>query len=85
MDCVKSVQISSFFWSVFSGIRAEYGEIPVFLHIQSECEKIRTRKNSVFGHFSPSDGFFSLVRVTNDLHFSLEKTFFTHKFLFLKK
>ena len=36
--CVKSVQIPSFFWSVFPRIRTEYG-------------KIRTRKNSVFGHF----------------------------------
>ena len=27
----------------------------VSLHIQSECGKIRTRKNSVFGHFSRSD------------------------------
>ena len=26
----------------------------VSLRIQSECGKIRTRKNSVFGHFSPS-------------------------------
>ena len=39
--CVKSVQIWSFFWSVFSHIRTEY-------------EKIRNRKNSVFGHFSHS-------------------------------
>ena len=36
---VKSVQIGSFFWSVS-------------LRIQSECGKIRTKKNSVFGHFS---------------------------------
>ena len=36
-----NVQIRSFFWSVFSRIRTEYG-------------KIRTRKNSVFGHFSRS-------------------------------
>ena len=43
--CVKSVQIRSFSWSVFS----------VSLHIQSECRKIRTRKNTVFGQFSPSD------------------------------
>ena len=35
MHCMKSVQIRSFFWSVFS------------------C--IRTRKNSVFGHFSRRD------------------------------
>ena len=38
---VKMVQIRSFFWSVFSCI-------------QSEHRKIRTRKNSVFGHFSRS-------------------------------
>ena len=38
----ESVQIRSFFWSVFSHIRTEYGEI------------LRTRKNSVFGHFSRS-------------------------------
>ena len=29
----------------------------VTLRAQSECEKIRTRKNSVFGHFSRSDSF----------------------------
>ena len=36
-----TVQIRSFFWSVFS-------------RIQSEYKKIRTRKNSVFGHVSRS-------------------------------
>ena len=36
--CVKSVQIRSYFWSVFSCIRTEY-------------RKIRTKNNSVFGHF----------------------------------
>ena len=40
--CVKSVQIQSFFWSVFFCIRTEY-------------RKIWTRKNSVFGHFSCSE------------------------------
>ena len=39
--CVKSIQIRSFFLSVFYRIRTEYG-------------KIRTRKNSVYGHFSRS-------------------------------
>ena len=39
--CVKSVQIRSFFWSVFSCIWTEY-------------KKLRTRKKSVFGHFSRS-------------------------------
>ena len=40
--CVKSVQIRSFFWSVFSLIQSKY-------------TKIRTRKNCVFGHFSRSE------------------------------
>ena len=39
--CVKNVQIRSFFWSLFSCIWTEY-------------RKIRTRKNTVFGHFSRS-------------------------------
>ena len=47
---IHSVQIRSFFWSVFSRIRTEYGKI-VSLRIQSECGKIRTRKSSVFGPF----------------------------------
>ena len=34
---------SELFWSVFSRIRTEYGEILVCLRIQSECGKIRTR------------------------------------------
>ena len=50
--CVKSVQMRSFFWSVFSSIWTEYGEIR---SIQSECGKIRTRKSSVLGHFSCSE------------------------------
>ena len=45
------VQIRSNFWSVFSRIRTEYGD----LRIWSEYRKIRTRNNSVFGHFSRSD------------------------------
>ena len=54
----------SFFWSVFPRIRTEKGEIlrispySVSLRIQSERWKIRTRKNSVFGHFSRSDAYF---------------------------
>ena len=41
-NCVKSVQVRSFFWSVFSCIRTEYS-------------KTRTRKNSVSGHFSRTE------------------------------
>ena len=51
---VKSVQIRSIFWSVFFHIRTEYGEIRS-LRVQSECGKIRTKKYSVFWHFSRSD------------------------------
>ena len=39
---VKSVEIRSYFWSVFSCIQSEY-------------RKIRTRNNSVFGQFSTRD------------------------------
>ena len=42
VHCVKSVKIPSFFWAV------------VNLRIQSEYRKIRSRKNSVSGHFSRS-------------------------------
>ena len=42
IHCLKSAQIRSFLWSLFFYIRTEY-------------RKIRTRKNSVFGHFSRSD------------------------------
>ena len=41
LHCVKSVQIRSYFWSVFSCIQSKY-------------RKIRTRNNSIFGHFSRS-------------------------------
>ena len=46
--CVKSVQIRSYFWTVFSCTWPEYRNTG----IQSEYRKIRTRNNSVFGHFS---------------------------------
>ena len=48
---MKIAQLRSFFWSAFSSIKTEYS---VPLRIQSESGKIRTRKNSVFEHFSRS-------------------------------
>ena len=57
INCMKSVQIRSFFWSVFSLIRTEKGEIRRSLCSKSECGKIGTRKNSISGHFSRSDIF----------------------------
>ena len=66
---MKSVQIQSFFWSVFSRIRTEYGDLPVNLRIQSVCGKIWIRKNSVFGHFSRSVTLITLMLL---LPFSLK-------------
>ena len=40
---------SEFFWSVFSCIRTDYS---VSLRVQSECGKIRTKKNAKYGQFS---------------------------------
>ena len=54
--CVKSVQIGRFFLSVFPRIRTEHGDL-LRKSPYSECEKIRTRKNSVFGRFSRSGTF----------------------------
>ena len=51
---LKSVQILSFFWSVFCRIRTETERYGVSLRIQSECGEIRTRRNSVFRHFPHS-------------------------------
>ena len=51
---MKSGQIRSFFWSVFSCIQLNTEKYVVSLRIQSECGKIRTRRNPVFGHFSRS-------------------------------
>ena len=52
--CVKSVQIRSYSWSVFSCIRTAYGGLPLNLRIQSKYRKIWTRNSSVFGGFSSS-------------------------------
>ena len=52
--CVKSVQVRRFFWSVFSCIWTEYGDLlhksPYPVRIQENADQ----KNSVFCHFSRS-------------------------------
>ena len=49
--CVKSVQIRSFFWSVFSRIRNEYGEIlSIFPY------SVRMRENTDHSVVSPNAG-----------------------------
>ena len=61
--CVKSVQIRSYFWSVFSCIQTKYGEIWSTPYIQSKYRKKRTRNNSVFGHFSRSELLSGLIKL----------------------
>ena len=50
-----------FFWSIYSRIQSEYG-------------KIRTRKNSVFGHFSHSESCTLLSSLRNIDHKLLDNT-----------
>ena len=50
--CVKSVQIRSFFWSVFSRIRTEYREIRSISPYSAQMWENKDHKKSVFGHFS---------------------------------
>ena len=50
---VKSVL--EFFWSVFSHIGAEYGEILCISPYSVRRQEIADQKNSEWGHFSPSD------------------------------
>ena len=69
---MKSVQKRSFFWSEFSHIRTEYGEIAVFLRIQTKCGQKRTRKNSVFGHFSRSVSLKEFVTTSYDKEIYLD-------------
>ena len=54
LHCVKCVQIRSFFWSVFSRIRNQYGEILCISPYSVRMRKNTNQKNSVFGHFSRS-------------------------------
>ena len=62
VHCVKSVQIQSFFWSVFSFIRI-FLIYYINLRIQSAYRKIRTRKNSISGLFSRSGIFLCNYRI----------------------
>ena len=52
--CVKSVQIRSFFWSVFSRFWTEYGDLRSKFLYSVQKRKNTDQKNSAFGHFSCS-------------------------------
>ena len=80
---VKSVQIRSYFWSVF-GLNTKIYSIN--LRIQSEYRKIRTRNNYVFGHFSSSAEITSLCKKPLPMkilqfcgHLMLQKHFIVYK------
>ena len=53
-NCVKSVLIRSFFWSVLSVFELNTEIYSVNIYIQSEYGKIQTRKKLRIGHFSSS-------------------------------
>ena len=52
---VKSVQIRSFFWSVFSCIRTEYGEIRSISSHSVQMRENTDQNHSEYGHFLRSD------------------------------
>ena len=49
--CVKSVQTRSFFWSVISSIRTEYGDLPRNLRIYPNAGKYGPEKTPYLGTF----------------------------------
>ena len=55
---LKSIQIRVFSGRYFLAFGLNTERYGVSLRIQSKFGKMRTRKNSVFGHFSPSDELF---------------------------
>ena len=59
MHCVKKV-FSGPYFSAF-GLNTERSLVS--LHVQSECGKMRTKKNSVFAHFSRSDDVCNLLSI----------------------
>ena len=54
-NTMRRVQIRGFFWSYFPVFGINTEAYRVNLPIQSECRNIRTRRNSVLGHFSHSE------------------------------
>ena len=51
LHCVKSVQIQSYFWSVFSRIRTEYGEILRISPYSVRMRENTDQNNSKYGYF----------------------------------
>ena len=66
IHCVKSVQIRSFSGPYFPAFGLNTERYSLSLHIQSECGKIRTTKNSIFGRFSRSDCIYFQIQLWSD-------------------
>ena len=64
--CVKSVRILSFFWSTFSRIQTEYGEILRISPYSVRMRENADQKNSEYGHFSCS---VTVIKLLNFWHF----------------
>ena len=60
VHCVKSVQIRNFSCLYFASFGLNTERYKVSLRIQTECGKIQTRRNSVFGHISHSGCYHAL-------------------------
>ena len=54
MIIMKSVQIRSFFWSVFSCIRTEYRDLVRKFPHSVQIQQNTDQKYPIFGHFSGS-------------------------------
>ena len=82
----KSVQIWSYFSSVYSCVRTEYRNLLINLHIQSEYRKTRTRNDSVFAHFSRGERDLLLTKNKNISRYQTNKLLKTRSlFLVCKK
>ena len=53
----KKCPYSELFWSVFSNIRTEYGEIRSIFLYSVQMRKNTNQNNSEYGHFSCSEGY----------------------------
>ena len=51
IHCIKKCPYSDFFWSVFSRIRTEYGEIRSISPYSVRMREHMGKKNSEYGHF----------------------------------
>ena len=64
-NCVKSVQIRSFFWSVFSRIQTEYGEIRISPYSIRMLENTDQEKLRILTLFTQSRGHYLVYQISH--------------------